>query len=132
MVSFINNSLEILNILLFILSLLDMYLFYMCVLRHQYMFECHRCMSSGKPRGKNRGKLSPFHFRFMTSGSGNDISGDVISGDATSGGACARDHFRHPLIAPSQIRGGWCFYTTSTCIIYFCFSDSFKSLPGVY
>jgi hypothetical protein len=34
-----------------------------------------------------RGKLSPFHFRFTTSGdatSGDATSGDVISGDATS------------------------------------------------
>jgi hypothetical protein len=34
-------------------------------------------------RGKKRGKLSPFHFRFTTSG--DVISGDATSGDATSG-----------------------------------------------
>jgi hypothetical protein len=38
--------------------------------------------------------LSPFHFRFMTSVSGDVISGDVISGDATSGRTWACDHFR--------------------------------------
>jgi hypothetical protein len=65
----------------------------------------------GKP-GKNRGKLPPFHFRFMTSGSGDVISGDVISGDATSGDACARDHFRLLPIAPPQMRFELCLYTT--------------------
>ena len=70
---------------------------------------------------KNRGKLSPFHFRFTISGdvisgdatSGGVTSGDVISGDATSGRTCARDHFRHHHTAPPQILSGWCFYTTN-------------------
>ena len=44
--------------------------------------------------------------------SGDATSGDVISGDATSGRACAHDHFRHPLIAPPQIRFELCLYTT--------------------
>jgi hypothetical protein len=35
-----------------------------------------------KPRGKKRGKLSPFHFWFTTSG--DATSGDVISGDVES------------------------------------------------
>ena len=59
----------------------------------------------GKTREKKRGKLSPFHFRFTT-------SGDVISGDATSGRACAHDHFRHHLTAPPQIRFELSPYTT--------------------
>jgi hypothetical protein len=55
-------------------------------------FHCSYLDSRGVPEktreipGKKRGKLSPSHFRFMTSG--DVISGDVISGDATSG------HFR--------------------------------------
>jgi hypothetical protein len=36
------------------------------------------------PSKKTRGKLSPFHFRFTT-------SGDVISGDATSGAKLQHD-----------------------------------------
>ena len=72
-------------------------------------FHCSYLDSRGvpeKPRGKKRGKLSPFDFRFTT-------SGDVISGDATSGRACAHDHFRHPLIAPPQMRFELCPYTTN-------------------
>ena len=87
-------------------------------------FHCSHLDSRGvpeKPRGKKRGKLSPFHFRFTTSGdvisgdatSGDATSGDFISGDTTSGRACARDHFRHPHTAPPQIIDGWCFYTTT-------------------
>ena len=71
-------------------------------------FHCSHLDSRGvpeKPRGKKRGKLSPFHFRFTT-------SGDVISGDATSGRACARDHFRHHLTAPPQMLTELCPYTT--------------------
>ena len=44
----------------------------------------------GENAGEKTREISPFHFRFTT-------SGDVISGDATSGRACARDHFRHHL-----------------------------------
>ena len=61
-------------------------------------FHCSYLESRGVP-GKTqeipgkRGKLSPFHFRFKTSG--DATSCDVISGDATSGHTCARDHFRH-------------------------------------
>ena len=64
--------------------------------------------------GKTRESISlsfPVHdFRWCNFG--DATSGDVLSGDTTSGRACARDHFRHPLIAPPQMRGGWCFYTT--------------------
>ena len=77
-------------------------------------FHCSHLDSRGvpeKPRGKKRGKLSPFHFRFTTSG--DVISGDATSGDTTSGRACAHDHFRHPHTAPPQIIDGWCFYTTN-------------------
>jgi hypothetical protein len=78
-------------------------------------FHCSYLDSRGvpeKPRGKKRGKLSPFHFRFTT-------SGDVISGDATSGRACARDHFRHHLTAPPQIRFELCLYTTGLVPVFF-------------
>ena len=66
-------------------------------------FHCSHLDSRGvpeKPREKKRGKLSPFHFRFTT-------SGDVISGDATSGRACAHDHFRwrhDPHRSPTNAR----------------------------
>ena len=53
-------------------------------------FHCSYLESRGVPEKtreipgyKKSGKLSPFHFRFTTSG--DVISGDVISGDATSG-----------------------------------------------
>ena len=74
--------------------------------RLEPQFHCSHLDSRGvpeKPRGKKRGKLSPFHFRFTT-------SGDVISGDATSGDATSGD-VTIP-IDPPQMRGGWCFYTT--------------------
>ena len=57
----------------------------------------------GKTRGGKRGKLSPFHFRFTTSG--DATSGDVISGDATSGDVTIP-------IDPPQIISGWWLYTT--------------------
>ena len=67
--------------------------------------------SSGKTAGKKGGKLSPFHFRFMT-------SGDATSGDATSGRACAHDHFRHHHTAPPQIRFELSPYTTGKSMTF--------------
>jgi hypothetical protein len=84
-------------------------------------FHCSYLESRGVP-GKTReipgkrGKLSPFHFRFKTSGeviSGDATSGDVISGDATSGRTCARDHFRHHHTAPPQLLTELSPYTTT-------------------
>ena len=65
-------------------------------------FHCSYLESRGvpeKPREKKRGKLSPFHFRFTT-------SGDVISGDATSGDVMIP-------IDPSQMRFELSLYTTA-------------------
>jgi hypothetical protein len=84
-------------------------------------FHCSYLESRGVP-GKTReipdkrGKLSPFHFRFKTSGeviSGDATSGDVISGDATSGRTCLRDHFRHHHTAPPQMLTELSPYTTT-------------------
>ena len=68
-------------------------------------FHCSYLESRGVPgetRGENagekRGKLSPFHFRFMT-------SGDVISSDATSGDVTIP-------IDPPQMRFELSLYTT--------------------
>jgi hypothetical protein len=80
-------------------------------------FHCSYLESRGVPEKtreipgkKTRGKWSPFHFRFTTSG--DVIYGDATSGDVIFGRACAHDHFRNPLIAPPQMLSGWCFYTT--------------------
>ena len=89
-------------------------------------FHCSYLESRGVPEkmwGKKRGKLSPFYFRFTT-------SGDVISGDAISGGACPRDHFRHHHTAPPQMISGWCFYTTNVaCFIPLVSSDISYARP---
>ena len=64
-------------------------------------FHCSHLDSRGVPEktaGKKRGKLSPFHFRFTT-------SGDVISGDATSGDVTIP-------IDPPQMRFELSLYTT--------------------
>ena len=55
------------------------------------------------PSKKTRGKLSPFHFRFTTSGdviSGDATSSDVISGDATSGDVISGDATSGDVTAP--------------------------------
>ena len=61
-----------------------------------------------------RGKLSPFHFRFTTSGSGDVISGyatsdDVISGDVSSG----------DVTAPPQMLTELSPYTTNSFFLVF-------------
>ena len=96
------------------------------VIRYRFdsQFHCSYLESRGVP-GKTReipvqkrGKLSPFHFRFAISSSGDVISsdvisGDVISGDATSGDVISSDATSGDVTAPPQMINGWCLYTTN-------------------